>query len=148
MKHLPRYVECFVCGDKGPLPLDVHFLADEKDVHAHVRFKKEYCGYPGRVHGGVVAGVMDEAMGWVCTLHTDLFYYTAHLEMRYKKAVLPEEEFHVHAQMLWDKGRLAAARSELLDAEGEVLVSAEGKFVPLDKEQSQAIWNRLEMRDC
>jgi len=56
---------CFLCGRQNPVGLKLDFYEDEDSGKVRVEFTvpDEYQGYPGVVHGGIVAAVLDETSG-------------------------------------------------------------------------------------
>jgi len=56
---------CFICGRQNSIGLHVDFYEDPEaeQVRAEFTVPDEYQGYPGVVHGGIVAAVLDEVAG-------------------------------------------------------------------------------------
>jgi len=56
---------CFLCGRQNPVGLKLDFYEDAEAEQVRVEFivPDEYQGYPGVVHGGIVAAVLDETAG-------------------------------------------------------------------------------------
>jgi len=56
---------CFVCGRQNPVGLNLDFYEDPEAGQVQVEFvvPDEYQGYPGVVHGGIVAAILDEVSG-------------------------------------------------------------------------------------
>jgi uncharacterized protein (TIGR00369 family) len=56
---------CFICGLQNPVGLKLAFYEDAEagQVRAEFTVPDEYQGYPGVVHGGIVAAVLDEVAG-------------------------------------------------------------------------------------
>jgi len=56
---------CFVCGLQNPVGLKMAFYNDPETgrVQADLIVPDEYQGYPGVVHGGIVAAILDEVSG-------------------------------------------------------------------------------------
>ena len=55
---------CLVCGLKNPFGLMTAFYELENDeLLAIFRASDEHQSYPGRLHGGVAAAVLDETIG-------------------------------------------------------------------------------------
>lgn len=80
---------CFVCGRENPVGLHLQFFENQEDgqVVASVYIPDTYQGYPGIVHGGILAAVLDEVSGRALMVATedDPFWVTAKLEVRYRR---------------------------------------------------------------
>lgn len=80
---------CFVCGRENPCGLKLKFYEDSEGrvVRAEFVVPEAYQGYPGVVHGGVVAAILDEIAGRAVMLHKDheTFMVTLRLTVRYRK---------------------------------------------------------------
>jgi len=66
-------------------------------VTATVVMREEYSGPPGYIHGGVLAALIDEAMG-AAAWHAGHRSFAAHLEFDYRQPVPPEMEVYVSAR--------------------------------------------------
>ena len=65
MNKQPNSRMCFICGLQNPVGLKLAFYEDAEagQVRAEFTVPDEYQGYPGVVHGGIVAAVLDEVSG-------------------------------------------------------------------------------------
>jgi len=65
MNKQPNSRMCFVCGLQNPVGLKMAFYNDPETgrVQADLTVPDEYQGYPGVVHGGIVAAVLAEVSG-------------------------------------------------------------------------------------
>ena len=65
MNKQPNSRMCFVCGLQNPVGLKMAFYNDPETgrVQADLIVPDEYQGYPGVVHGGIVAAILDEVSG-------------------------------------------------------------------------------------
>ncbi len=88
-------------------------------------------GYPGRMHGGVVATLIDDAMGWAI-YHAGEWGATARLSVRYRKPVPLDENLRIEAWVVRNRSRLIEARAEVRDSRGTLLAEAESSFMKLD----------------
>jgi uncharacterized protein (TIGR00369 family) len=85
----PNSSGCFICGVNNPIGLKMVFCEDHEAgrVRAELNVSEQYRSYPGVVHGGVVATILDETSGRALMLHTgdsETFFATARLEVRYR----------------------------------------------------------------
>lgn len=80
---------CFVCGRENPCGLKLKFYEDpeSRTVQAEFVVPETYQGYPGVVHGGIIAAILDEVAGRAVMLHKDheAFMVTLRLTVRYRK---------------------------------------------------------------
>lgn len=132
MKELPHTHSCFVCGESNPHGLKLRFHSAGNVVTAKFRPCPEHIGFKGVVHGGITATVLDEIMVWACVVATKKFAYCAELNVRYLKPLAPDQEVTVTSELVVDRrGRIFEAKAAVLDAAGEPLVQATGKYMPI-----------------
>ena len=127
----PNSHHCFVCGLKNPNGLAMHFYnVGPGQVEANYSVPRSFEGYPGIVHGGIIAAMLDEVVGRVAmTEDPNHFLVTAKLELRYRAPVPVETELRLRGWLERDRGRLVAAAGEILLADGTVAVEAEATLV-------------------
>jgi acyl-coenzyme A thioesterase PaaI-like protein len=65
MKKQPNSRMCFLCGRQNPIGLKLDFYEDHEanQVRVEITVPEIYQGYPGVVHGGIVAAMLDEVAG-------------------------------------------------------------------------------------
>lgn len=132
MKELPHTHSCFVCGEANPLGLKLRFHTDGNVVTARFKPCPEHIGFKGVVHGGITATVLDEIMVWACVIATGKFGYCAELNVRYFKPLAPDQEVNISSELVANrKGRLFEAKATVLNAAGEAMVQATGKYMPI-----------------
>jgi acyl-coenzyme A thioesterase PaaI-like protein len=85
MKKLkqPTSLNCFACGKKNPFGLKLEWFNDydNKQVEARFELDDNYCSYPGTVHGGIVATILDETSGRAIMLNNDFARLMVTLKM-------------------------------------------------------------------
>ena len=87
----PNSRGCFVCGVANPVGLKMVFHEDRStgQVQATITIPDRFRSYPGVVHGGIVATILDEVSGraiMLATGDTNAFFVTAKIEVRYRQA--------------------------------------------------------------
>lgn len=121
--------QCFVCGGRSPHGLHVAFDGDQEGVHAESAISGDWQGYLGLVHGGILAGLADDAM-WHAIYHqSQTSTLTAELKIRYKKPVKIDEPLQIEAQVVSSRRRLTVAKASITQA-GQLVLAAEGRFMP------------------
>jgi uncharacterized protein (TIGR00369 family) len=142
-KRLPNSTGCYVCGSENVRGLGVTFEYEDGVVSTHFVARPEYCGYNDRVHGGVMAALLDEVMGWAPSVINRRFCVAAEIVIRYLKPLPIGQTVIVRGEMTADRGRLWEARGEIVDAAGTVYARGTGKYHPLSEEQTQNVMDYL-----
>ncbi len=123
-----------MCGRQNPHGLGASFHPSPEGAWAEVAAPPHLQGFAGVLHGGLVAGLLDDAMWYAAYFH-GLFTMTAQLSVRYRKPVPTGVPLRVEGRLLARRRRVAELEARLVAAAtGEVLAEAEGKFmeVPAD----------------
>lgn len=120
---------CFVCGANGS-GLHLRFSGDASEVRSTGVIDPPYQGFHGVVHGGILAGMVDDAMWHVIHQQEDAFPMTAELKIRYLAPAPIGEPLTVRAHLISYRRRLMVAEATIENAAGEALVTAEGRFMP------------------
>jgi uncharacterized protein (TIGR00369 family) len=92
------------------------------------RLGAEHAGGPGIAHGGIIATLLDEAMGKVNRFR-GVRTVTAELTIQYVRPAPVEEEIVVEARDVEKNGRSLYHTGEMRNAQGEVLARGRGRFV-------------------
>jgi acyl-coenzyme A thioesterase PaaI-like protein len=85
----PNSKKCFVCGVENLNGLHLKFYEENPgEVTVEYTVPEQFQGYPGVVHGGIVAAMLDEVAG---RAHMGgdppRFMFTARLDVRYRRNV-------------------------------------------------------------
>lgn len=139
---LPYSRGCFVCGRDNPHGLGLRFERRGEWVETECLLAPHYNGFVERTHGGIIAALLDEAMGWATVLSGGRFTYTVELTLRYKRPVPVGEPVRVRARVVRENRRLASAEGEILSGD-EQLVQASGKFMHTSAEETRRIADAL-----
>lgn len=129
---------CLVCGIENEFGLKTKFYETSNDeVIAIFTPHKFLQSYPNVLHGGISATILDETIGRaIMTKYgQESFGVTVELNIRYKKSVPLNEELKAIGRITNDKGRIFEGTGELLLPNGEVAVSATGKYMKRDLTQ-------------
>ena len=128
------YQRCFVCGQRNPFGLHLVFCIENNTVVADFQPREEHQGFPGVIHGGIVAAVLDEALGRTAMLgsHPE-WTMTGRLEIRYRRYVPYGPLLRVRASLGVERRRMhqASGLLALADDERVVFAEAQGTFMLL-----------------
>ncbi len=136
------YQRCFVCGQHNPFGLHLVFRLEEDSVVADFQPREEHQGFPGVIHGGIVAALLDEALGRTSLLgNNQEWTMTGRLEVRYRHYVPYGPLLRVRARLGIERRRMMQASGvlTLADNESAVLAEAQGTFLPLAPQVVDAI---------
>jgi uncharacterized protein (TIGR00369 family) len=136
--HDTRYIKlqknyCFVCGKDNPDSMGLRFTYDEERNSFVCRFRlgKRYAGPPGHCHGGIIATILDEAMGKV-NKRRNVIAVTSEMTVNYLKPVPLQQPLRVESHEVKVKGRKHINAAEILNEKGEVLARSQGLFIAID----------------
>lgn len=119
---------CFVCGRDNPVGLRVQFYEDLENQRlvVPVVIPECYQSYPGIVHGGILATLLDETSGRALMMGSeeDIFWVTAKLELRYRNPTPTETPLEVVGWVVNRRRRSAEVAGEIRLADGTVTVEA------------------------
>ena len=132
-ERIGTFPDCVVSGDANPMGLDVQFFREGDEAVSRVVLGPAFEGAPNRAHGGVVAAVFDDLMGFVLTIHESPAY-TAELTVRYRRPTPVGEEIEFRARLADRKGRRLHIEAEATDSEGTKIATAEGLFITIPRE--------------
>jgi len=93
---------------------------------------ERYQGGGGFAHGGIIAMLLDEAMGKVCRFR-EVRAVTAELTVEFLKPVSVAKEIVVEGQEAEQKGRNLFMTGEIRSPEGDVLARGRARFVVISR---------------
>jgi acyl-coenzyme A thioesterase PaaI-like protein len=143
----PNSRMCFICGLENPVGLHLHIYETAPGVVESTYLAPDHFqGYPGILHGGIVAAVIDEIAGRAC-MGSDpanpRFMFSAKLEVKYRK-VIPIGKL---LKMVGKAGRLRSNSAEawagIYSADNNELL-AEGNILLIDVPKDQFDKSRLD----
>ena len=122
--------KCFGCGGDNAGGMKLTFEQDNVNRKIVGRFVlgERYQGGGGFAHGGIIATLLDEAMGKVCRFR-EVRAVTAELTVEYLKPVNVQNEIVVEGRETEQKGRNLFMTGEIRNEAGEVLARGKGRFV-------------------
>jgi uncharacterized protein (TIGR00369 family) len=130
---------CFGCGGANDRGMKLTFEQDDATQRIRGAFKlgAEYQGGPGFIHGGIIATVLDEAMGKVCRFR-GVRAVTAELIVEYLKPVSVDAPLLIEAYEVEKIGRNLHFVGEIRNQAGVLLARGRGRFVVIEPRESRA----------
>ena len=116
--------------------MHLKFVYDEQRGAFVCRFRlpKRYTGPPGYCHGGIIATILDDAMGKVNKLRK-VVALTSQISVDYLRPVPLGTPLRVEGRELRVEGRRHTNMAEISNEQGEVLARSKGTFIAMDPER-------------
>ncbi|MGE5472911.1 MAG: PaaI family thioesterase [Ignavibacteriales bacterium] len=137
LKKQPNSKMCLVCGLKNELSLKTSFYElESREVAGLFTSIDEHQSYPGRIHGGIAAAVLDETIGRASMIDDEnVWGVTLELSVEYKKPLPLNEKLLAIGRITKDSKRIFEGSGEILLSNGEVAVIGHGRYLkmPLEK---------------
>ncbi len=124
---------CFGCAAENRHGLHLHF-ADNRTkagVECLFRVARRFEGPPGHVHGGIIATILDEAMGKV-NRQKGVVALTRRMSIDYLLPVPLQTKLRAVGWEVRQEGRKHFRAGEIRLLSGEVLARSEGLFIAID----------------
>jgi len=129
MRKQPNSRMCFLCGRQNPVGLKLDFYQDAEagEVRVTCTIPDDYQGYPGVVHGGIVAAVLDETAGRAVMIAggDDKLMATVRLTVRYRRPTPTETPLTVVGWVEQGGEKRARVTGEIRLSDGTVTAEAE-----------------------
>jgi acyl-coenzyme A thioesterase PaaI-like protein len=108
-------------------PVELHADLEQQRVTGSVCFGPAFEGAPGVVHGGLLAAVLDEALG-MATMFAGELCMTGEITLRYRRPTPVGTPLRIAARCDRREGRRVFTSGEILDGDTP-MVEARGTFV-------------------
>lgn len=140
MNKQPNSFHCFICGVKNVAGVHVNFYETvdaegTPEVVARFTGQPQHQGYPGRMHGGVITGILDETIGRAINIgegeNPMTWGVTAELTVRFRKPVPLDVELTARGRVTRDIHHLFEGTGEIYLPDGVVAATAHGKYIRL-----------------
>lgn len=129
---------CFVCGMDNPIGLRAQFYnMEDGSVMTPFRYTENAQSFPQRVHGGLVATMLDE-LGlralWA-KYSEEMLGVTMSMEVKLRKPVPYNVDLIGRGIVQRDSHQFASMKAEIFDGQGNLLAEAVLKYIKLNVEQ-------------
>ncbi|HEX6139246.1 MAG TPA: PaaI family thioesterase [Candidatus Limnocylindria bacterium] len=128
---------CFACGERNPIGMHLHIELGEGTAQASWVPGEDFAGWEDKVHGGLLATLLDEVMAWAPSSY-DSWAVTAEMNIRYRSPANPGEELAARGWVTERRRRIYHVRGEVRGEDGRLVAEAEGRFLganPTEKAQ-------------
>jgi len=148
LSGFPTYPGCPVCGDPAVNPASLAVRWQWDDVRRLVLGSftpgNGHAGYAGRMHGGLLATLLDECLAWACAVELRSYCMTGDLKVRFKRSAHLGETLEILGATGGERwGRYIKARGEVRSASGNMVAIASASFAALPREEALAMRKAL-----
>lgn len=137
--NYPGY-NCFACSPSHSWGFHLEFFHDPKEnvvLSPLSRIKEEMAGFPGIVHGGFQAMLLDEMMCWAVMHFRRKLVFTAKMEIKFSKALNTEKACLAKSRILKAGKKLITAEA-WIESNGDRRVHGTGSFIVPTPEEFQS----------
>ena len=142
----PNSKMCFICGLENPIGLHLHIYETEPGViESTYTAPDHFQGYPGVLHGGIVAAILDEISGRIHMgdAANPRFMFTGKLEVKYRKNVPVGKLLKIVGRAVKVRSKMAESWAGIYDSETNELL-AEANALHIDVPEDQIDTSKLD----
>jgi len=130
MDHFP---DCVVSGRANPMGIAIEVHREGDDAVARVTLGAAFEGAPGRAHGGIVAAVFDDTMGFVLSMERTPAF-TGRLSVSYRAPTPVGEPLEFRCRLAERTDRKLLITGEARHGD-QIVAEAEGLFIAIPIER-------------
>lgn len=127
----PKLNACFGCGPGNAGGMHLKFFYQGVNAVCDFHLSNRYEGPPGHCHGGIIATILDEAMGKMNKLR-EVVALTKSMEIDYLRPVPLYADLKVVGWEEKVNGRVHINGAEIRNSKGDVLARSRGVFIAVD----------------
>lgn len=134
---------CFGCGSQNPVGLHLQFYRLPNDEGAWAEWipTRDYEGYNGMIHGGIICTLLDEIMAWSLYARRT-WAVTARMQTAFRRPVVIGEPVRLVGRVTRDRGRALEIHGEIRrTSDDELLAEADAIFMRVPESQAEE-WNQ------
>jgi acyl-coenzyme A thioesterase PaaI-like protein len=117
---------CFGCGKNNPIGLKLTFQKEGDTVKTEYTPESQFQGWPGLLHGGILACLLDEAMSHAAYT-TGYTCLTASIAIRQRQPIKVETPLVVTAQVTKHSRKLIETAGQVCLKDGTIVAEGSAK---------------------
>jgi acyl-coenzyme A thioesterase PaaI-like protein len=125
LERTADYQSCFGCGRDNPIGLKLVFQWDGSTARSEFIPPAVYQGWPGILHGGIIACILDEAMGYAALFDVGRCV-TAKMQINLKQPVPIGSSLIITSTVTRRTRKLVETEASVTLKDGPVLAEATG----------------------
>ena len=119
---------CFACGEKNPFGLHLKFKFDGEKIFTEKNLPREFEGYDGIAHGGIISTMLDETMCHFIKQKYNEDAVTGRLEIRYHSPTPIGDDLKISAWQESQRRNIIVLKSQVETSDGKITAEATAKF--------------------
>jgi uncharacterized protein (TIGR00369 family) len=135
---------CFACGGQNAIGMRLQIELGEGTARTEWRAGADYVGWEDKIHGGILATLLDEVMAWAPSSF-DSWAVTAEMHLRYRAPANPGELLTAEAQVTSHRRRLYEVHGEVHGEDGRLIAAADGRFLGATPSEKRDLKQRYGM---
>jgi acyl-coenzyme A thioesterase PaaI-like protein len=137
---------CFACGTTNVHGLGLVLHVEPRSAWTEFTLRRDFQGWDGIAHGGIIATVLDEVMAWSLA-GSDDWGFTARMAIEFRRPVPIGVTLRAEGSISQHRRRVIQTSARLVNVEdGQLLASATGSYVAADAERKLELRARYGLR--
>ena len=132
---------CFACGESNPVGMRLHIELLEGAARTSWHAGDDFVGWSDKVHGGIVATMLDEVMAWACA-SSDAWAVTAEMSIRYRSPASPGDVLQAEAHVARKRRRIYDVEGSVRTADGRLIAEGSGRYLGAAPSAKQQLKDR------
>jgi acyl-coenzyme A thioesterase PaaI-like protein len=124
---------CFGCGRNNPIGLKLSFTRDGDTLRTEFTPDTVHQGWPGVVHGGILASLLDEAMSNAAYAE-GVTCLTASMQTRLKQPTMVKEPLVITAWVTKNRRKVIETKARVCLKDGTVVAESTAKQFVIENE--------------
>lgn len=134
---------CFACGATNPIGMRLEIELGEGEARTTWTVGPDFVGWSDKVHGGIVATLLDEVMAWASS--DDAWAVTAEMSIRYRSPAAPGERLSAVGRVVGRKRRIFEVAGEVRGEDGRLIAEGNGRYLGASPAAKRALKDRYGM---
>lgn len=123
----------------------LHIELGEGTARATWRAGEDYVGWSDKLHGGIIATLLDEVMAWAPSSF-DSWAVTAEMRVRYRSPAAPGEELVATGRVAERRRRIYEVTGEVRGPDGRLIATGRGRYLGASPDEKAQLKARYGMR--
>jgi uncharacterized protein (TIGR00369 family) len=136
---------CFACGRSNPIGMGLQIELLDGEARASWTVGPDYVGWSDKVHGGIVATLLDEVMAWAPSSF-DSWAVTAEMTVRFRSPAAPGETLTARGWVTGRRRRIYEVAGQVHGSDGRLVAEGSGRYLGATPCEKAALKDRYGVR--